>query len=65
MSTNIIRISDLANAVGTERSRQLGTIARHAAHRHPRPHKTLKNIFRRLRRLAIEKGIWEQHRMYS
>jgi hypothetical protein len=62
MSTNLIRIADLSGAINTDESRRLYDIARQSAHSHPRKNKTMKNIFGRLRKMAIEAGVWETHK---
>jgi len=59
MSTDLIRIADLATSVNTGAARVIYATALQAAHAHPRRNNTLSNCWRRLRGLAREAGVWD------
>ena len=59
---DLIRIADLARLINTEESNRLYSITYRLAHSHPRGNKAISNIFRRLRKMAIEIGVWDQHK---
>lgn len=59
MSTNLERIAEISGIIGTEESERLRSIAYQCTHAHPRRNKTLENIWRKLRKLAKDKGVWD------
>lgn len=52
------RIYNIADAIGTAEALELARKARIAAHSFPRRNRALRNIFRKLRKMAKEAGVW-------
>lgn len=63
MSSSLLRVAEIASALKqTEHAAEvtrLYDIAYRAAHSHPRKSRTVRNIFRRLRKMAQQAGVWE------
>ena len=63
MSSNLPRLSDMSCALAqtpfAEEASRVYMAGYRAAHAHPRKSKAVKGVFRGLRKMAMEAGLWD------